>query len=110
MGLSPQLTAALRRFSAYGQPDRNVILEQLGEDLQARLMPLLDQVDRIEPSLSLLAALDTARSGGVPAGMTRRSAEVLAKLALTIGASSPAKLPARGFSMTRWLNRLSAAG
>jgi hypothetical protein len=110
MGISPQLAAALRRFSAFGQADRTVILDELGEDLQARLMSLLDQVDRIDPSPSLQAALDTARTGGIPTGMTSRSAKVLADFAQTIGTSSPAQLPAQGFSLTRWLNRLGTAG
>ena len=110
MGLSPQLAAALRRFSALGRTDREFMFEQLGEELQARLQPLLDQVDRIEPSPSLMAGLDTARSGGVPVGMTKRAAKDLAELARSINISSPPQQAALGFSLTRWLGRMSTGG
>lgn len=85
MGHPDALEAMLSRLSAMRGVDRDFVLERLGPEGAARLLPLLEQYSKAQISDGLRAAIMLAEHDDVPANMTRRGAAALRRAAQETG-------------------------
>lgn len=89
MALPADLAAMLGQLSAMRAPDRDFVLAQLGPDGTRKLLPLLDQFQRIEISDGLQAMVAQSAREDAPADMTRRGAAALRQAASNADVALP---------------------